>query len=474
MYVALLTQPLHKSTGTRCTPPACGTSFLTRTIVWYVARLTQTRPHEDHLAPALQRSWSECKAVFGSDHILIVSNSAGTCSDPGALAAENVSSQLGVPVLCHASKKPSRRCAQQVVDYFRELAQRGAHPDAVPHVLVIGDRLTTDVVLASRIGRLLGASVPRTDTDLDVHEDVAPRLPLCTAMLTTQLWAPEKLGTRLMRGAENSVLRALVRVGIPPRGGWRTRAAYVGPSWTHDVPDVPLAQLQPEKQPQSILIDAAARQLPPRLVAVLRGIGRAGYHLARMLHLLPVWERVKGGARTVMREVFASVQHTRELTWSAFTAAPVKPWKSTWRTPRSNVLKDAAVPPVGSLRSGTRRRAFSTCAVRRASPRSAHERPAARRAPPPPPSSPPTLFGVPLRQWLFALVAIVILPTGFIGGIKLNDWLAQWRDGDLSHEGDVPAMADFAPPPPEVDEQGATVAQLTKKIQRYVHYLTQP
>ena len=85
-----------------------------------------TAPHHDQLAEPLQTTWKECRRVFGSENLLLVSNSAGSSSDPQALAAETVSSNLGIPVLCHAAKKPSSQCARQVVEHFLSLALRRA------------------------------------------------------------------------------------------------------------------------------------------------------------------------------------------------------------------------------------------------------------------------------------------------------------------------------------------------------------
>lgn len=46
---------------------------------------TQTVPLQDTLVPELKNAWDECRRVFGSENVLIVSNSAGTHLDPGGI-----------------------------------------------------------------------------------------------------------------------------------------------------------------------------------------------------------------------------------------------------------------------------------------------------------------------------------------------------------------------------------------------------
>ena len=94
--------------------------------------------------PALvQAAWSEVVRVFGPSNVLVVSNSAGTRDDAAQLQAESVSYHLGAPVLLHASLKPSYSCTT---------ATLSALPGVAPHeLIVVGDRIFTDVVLAHRL-----------------------------------------------------------------------------------------------------------------------------------------------------------------------------------------------------------------------------------------------------------------------------------------------------------------------------------
>ncbi|KIM20182.1 hypothetical protein M408DRAFT_328111, partial [Serendipita vermifera MAFF 305830] len=129
-----------------------------------------TLPHKDTIIPALHSSLQLCKATFTPDRVLIVSNSSGTPSeDPGYIEAESVQRQLGCRVLRHNHKKPSRRCAKEIVDYFTGLDDIEKHPSRVnpgvssplssevqqqrqPKIILVGDRIMTDILLANEMG----------------------------------------------------------------------------------------------------------------------------------------------------------------------------------------------------------------------------------------------------------------------------------------------------------------------------------
>lgn len=203
---------------------------------WCCSR--QTRPDRDTLEPYLQPSWESLLHTFGPANVLVVSNSAGTHKDSlllqvrfSSLAhlsanhettqAESVSRNLSVPVLVHADPKPGRDCALGIKHYFlppppspptllrRLLPQRPSPSSTIwparlrtplpptpvprPHLLVIGDRLTTDVLLSHRLASL-------------------PSSPLSTtSILTTHLHASESLGTAFLRSLERWALHLLRR-----------------------------------------------------------------------------------------------------------------------------------------------------------------------------------------------------------------------------------------------------------------------
>jgi phosphatidylglycerophosphatase GEP4 len=80
---------------------------------------------------------------------LIVSNTAGAYSiDPSGRLASEVESATGVHVLPHSTKKPG--CGPEIMEYFRKHPETGVtRPD---QIAVVGDRLTTDVMMANMMG----------------------------------------------------------------------------------------------------------------------------------------------------------------------------------------------------------------------------------------------------------------------------------------------------------------------------------
>ncbi|GAA5882019.1 hypothetical protein JCM1840_000402 [Sporobolomyces johnsonii] len=217
-----------------------------------------TKPNQDDLAPdpALRQAWADLLLEFGSENVLIVSNSAGTLrKDPVLLQAESVSRKLKVPVLVHKSPKPGHPCVKQIAAHFLRspspssaslsLSPSKGHSQIVysplakalapptpptranprdPHVLrllVIGDRLATDMILSHRLSQLSLPLPPprapfsmlslfrRTPTPFSSPSPVNRIEPI--AVLTTQLHAREGLGTTLMRGVERTALWALGR-----------------------------------------------------------------------------------------------------------------------------------------------------------------------------------------------------------------------------------------------------------------------
>jgi len=77
-----------------------------------------------------------------------VSNTAGTSSDKNYAQADVLEANTGVKVLRHTTKKPG--CKEEVMAYFR------AHPDSgvtrPDQIAIVGDRLSTDVMMANLMG----------------------------------------------------------------------------------------------------------------------------------------------------------------------------------------------------------------------------------------------------------------------------------------------------------------------------------
>lgn len=78
-----------------------------------------------------------------------MSNTAGATSyDRDGHLARELESATGVSVLSHAHKKPG--CKDEIMAYFRKYPEAGVtHPS---QVVVIGDRLMTDMMLANMMG----------------------------------------------------------------------------------------------------------------------------------------------------------------------------------------------------------------------------------------------------------------------------------------------------------------------------------
>ncbi|KAL0955749.1 hypothetical protein HGRIS_001964 [Hohenbuehelia grisea] len=106
-----------------------------------------TVPHRDTLVPELEDSWRQCRRTFGAGNVLIVSNSAGTHLDAGEIQAESVTHHLGVPVLRHPSMKPAYSCIKLIRNYFATLPK----PIKDDELIVVGDRIFTDVIMANRM-----------------------------------------------------------------------------------------------------------------------------------------------------------------------------------------------------------------------------------------------------------------------------------------------------------------------------------
>ncbi|KAM0750311.1 hypothetical protein T439DRAFT_326272 [Meredithblackwellia eburnea MCA 4105] len=219
-----------------------------------------TKPNEDELETSLRPAWDSLLKAFPPSNVLVVSNSAGTRKDSLLLQAESVSRNLQVPVLVHSTPKPGYSCARSIRTYFsppppvpesavRKLwrkavgrrredegaviwpGRRHQHIDqpkliapsisttavlrpipAKPCLLVIGDRLTTDTILAHRL-----ASLPTTTNQPFPFQTVP--------VLTTTLHAREGFGTTFLRFIENRIVATKLReralaTSTPPLDPW--------------------------------------------------------------------------------------------------------------------------------------------------------------------------------------------------------------------------------------------------------------
>lgn len=104
---------------------------------------TLTAPYSSQIHPPFAEKWNECKSEFGPHRMLIVSNSAGGPDDhPLYSQAKEIEDVMGVAVLRHPDdKKPAG--GDTLVTHFNLPAQE---------IVVVGDRVLTDVVYANLIG----------------------------------------------------------------------------------------------------------------------------------------------------------------------------------------------------------------------------------------------------------------------------------------------------------------------------------
>ncbi|KAF9012579.1 mitochondrial PGP phosphatase-domain-containing protein [Cyathus striatus] len=140
-----------------------------------------TIPHQDQLVPELKEAWEECKETFGAGNVLIVSNSAGTYLDAGGIQSESVSHYLGVPVLFHKSLKPAYSCISNIHTYFSTLPA----PVNANELIIVGDRVFTDVIMANRIHGPLAIWT----TGVWQRESMAMRLIESKLVLAVRKWS---------------------------------------------------------------------------------------------------------------------------------------------------------------------------------------------------------------------------------------------------------------------------------------------
>jgi HAD superfamily phosphatase (TIGR01668 family) len=89
------------------------------------------------------------RKAYPGRKLLIVSNTAGALSyDKDSRLAAQVQEATGVTVLSHGVKKPG--CGSEIMSFFKDHPETGV--TGPHHVAVVGDRLTTDMMLANMNG----------------------------------------------------------------------------------------------------------------------------------------------------------------------------------------------------------------------------------------------------------------------------------------------------------------------------------
>ena len=105
-------------------------------------------PKQNHVHKPYEARFNELRKEFPGSRLLIVSNSAGTGSDPGYKEADILDSNTGIRVLRHSTKKPG--CHAEIMDHFCNAADSGVSLPS--QVAIVGDRLFTDVMMANMMG----------------------------------------------------------------------------------------------------------------------------------------------------------------------------------------------------------------------------------------------------------------------------------------------------------------------------------
>ncbi|KAL1901578.1 hypothetical protein Cpir12675_000447 [Ceratocystis pirilliformis] len=106
-------------------------------------------PETNEVYPLYQSHFERLKAAYPGRKLVIVSNTAGAASyDKQGRLAASVESATGVTVLSHSTKKPG--CGNEIMAYFAAYPETGVTSPA--HIAVVGDRLSTDMMLSNMLG----------------------------------------------------------------------------------------------------------------------------------------------------------------------------------------------------------------------------------------------------------------------------------------------------------------------------------
>lgn len=96
-----------------------------------------------------QEHFEALKKEYPGRRLLVVSNTAGATSwDKNLSLAAELEESTGVFVLPHVVKKPG--CGAEIMEYFRQHPETGVTDPS--HIAVVGDRLATDMMLATMMG----------------------------------------------------------------------------------------------------------------------------------------------------------------------------------------------------------------------------------------------------------------------------------------------------------------------------------
>ncbi|CAI4210310.1 unnamed protein product [Parascedosporium putredinis] len=106
-------------------------------------------PDSNEVYQPYKQHFEALKKAYPGRRLLIVSNTSGATSwDPQRKMAQALEEETGIPVLTHSDKKPG--CGSEVMEYFRKHPETGVTSPS--QIAVVGDRLTTDIMMANMMG----------------------------------------------------------------------------------------------------------------------------------------------------------------------------------------------------------------------------------------------------------------------------------------------------------------------------------
>lgn len=245
-----------------------------------------------------------------------------------------MSRNLRVPVLAHAQPKPGPKCVRQIAVHFDHLSSAAAPstsqivysplaqsrrslPTPTPveptaqsdslKILVIGDRLATDLILSHRLSQLslpLAASESRSlfarllrrqrsSEQAQSHSAKRRRIE-AVGILTTGLHEKEGLGTTFLRGIEKLALRRLrkkrAKLGIDWNSSQQWEQCLKGHEADSVSPRIQELPTEAAPNPSSIAPDDTRqrpRRFAPNLLAIASSVTALPHTLPHFFRRLP-------------------------------------------------------------------------------------------------------------------------------------------------------------------------------------------
>ncbi|KDN45241.1 hypothetical protein K437DRAFT_256692 [Tilletiaria anomala UBC 951] len=488
-----------------------------------------TKPFRGRLVPELEESFAQCQGTFGKSNVLIVSNSAGSYQDPLGIRAAEVSVNLGgTAVLYHKAKKPSIHCARQVISYFHERSVLGSIlvvGDRPTTDVILSHRISDSLAKLRRTtnqskhqppgGLTLSAGMQLCSGTSDLSSESMHRgYARGVAVLTTGLWENEGRINSLIRCLENAILRVLVRRRLEPGGGWRRSAPRpVMEALSIDGPSIGFVDAhssrwqliatrhsQPSRQHGNDTLPSSAEasddQFPfshaakphqatdPQVSDLIRtclpALFSATQFLASWRPILWVDRNFREGVRIVwlglvegllqagiwkprrpsdLPEDGSDNRNDARLAPRTIQRSPDLPFfANTTRRPTSLLASGRGHTTVSDVFD---RRLFATIARR-----SYSSSPSLSSGPGPSGNQKQKIRGrVPLRNWIAALSALVIAPTGYMFGAWLHELQ---EEKEAAKEADLTAAASLKPADEEAKRTGSSARREAEEARQSI------